>query len=56
MLDKAEGNRPHALQLLQELEQVQEEFRTVNLREAHIIEKCQRRLDELKRNIQRLKP
>ena len=47
---------PDVLQLLEELDRLQEEHRTLDLRDTHAVEDCRRKIDELRKKIELLHP
>ena len=54
MADRPEDSRPGLLQLMDELQRLEEERRTLDLRDPAAVEDYQRKIDALRRKITRL--
>ncbi len=50
------GKQPDVLQLLEELDRLQEEHRTLDLRDTRAVENCRRKIEELRKKIAMLHP
>ena len=49
-----DDHRPEVVRLLEELEQLAEEQRVVNGRDPNALAECQRKLEDLRRRVERL--
>ena len=53
MSDTADNKRPIAYQLLEELDRLEQEQRTIDLRDPRAVEACHKKIDELRQKILR---
>jgi hypothetical protein len=51
MADRPDNTRPTLLQLLEELDHLEQEQRTLDLRDPRAVEECQKKIDLLRRKI-----
>jgi hypothetical protein len=54
MPQKPDEKRPDLVQLLEELDRLQEEQQTLDLRDPHAVDECQRKIDALRQKIKSL--